>query len=424
MPIDGASSPSYTALHEEGWRRLLAAARRRLERTGGTLSGDIGLTTPTEAERRTVIGVTGRYRPEAARRVTVPLADLDAYLRGRYGTGLLTTLGRLYGPLRDRPAERADEVSAREVVLTAAHGSPLAALDWYPAWLAQIAADGTLTRLLRRGDAALLQAAVRVLEELPAVRGGEGRSPLPLPVLAERATGDTKALLPGGPLEQLVLRALAQRGAANGGPSVPVPRDRAGRRTLWESAGAVADDLASQVLVLNIGARGDGVVSDWLRDATGCGMPFRLTLHQLASADVVPAAREIHVCENPAVLRAAAAELADRATALVCTEGIPSAACHRLLDAAARSGTRLHWRADFDWTGLRITAAAVERHGARPWRMSTADYREALAGGETTPLTGPPVASPWDPDLAPALRASGQAVMEERLLTALLSDLC
>lgn len=142
---------------------------------------------------------------------------------------------------------------------------------------------------------------MRVLERLP---GDPDRIPghpaglLPLPVLAEWAIGDTKALVPGTPLEQLVLRALAQR---TGGD---VPRERAGRRALWESAGAIADDLASQVLVLNIGAEGDTVVCDWLRDAADFGIPFRLTLHQLATDPVVPAARAIFVCENPAVLRA------------------------------------------------------------------------------------------------------------------------
>ncbi|MEV0926511.1 TIGR02679 family protein [Streptomyces spongiicola] len=424
-PSGATPSPPYAELTGEGWRRLIAAARRRLERTGGALDGDIGLTAPTEAERRTVIGVTGRYRSETVRRLTVPLADLDAYLYDRYGTGLLQTLGALHGPLRDRPAERADEAAARARALEAAHASPLAGRGWYPAWLERVSADGTLTRLLRRGDGALLAAAVRVLEalELPGTRGDGGRGPLPLPVLAEWTTGDTKALVPGGPLEQLVLRALAQRAAVDGGPSVRVPQDRAGRRALWESAGAVADDLASQVLVLNVGASGDDVVCDWLRDATGFGIPFRLTLHQLTSADIVPAAREIHICENPAVLRAAAAELADRAAALVCTEGVPSAACHRLLAAAARAGARLHWRADFDWTGLRITAAALERHGARPWRMTAADYRNALERGESTELAGSPAASPWDPSLASALSESGQAVMEERLLPELLSDL-
>ncbi|MGW6605665.1 TIGR02679 family protein [Streptomyces sp. NPDC055036] len=420
---------AYDELRGEGWARLLAAARRRLERTGGVLDGDIGLAGPSEAERRTVIGITGRYRPETARRLAVPLRELDGYLHDRYGTGLLTTIGRLHGTLRDRPAERADEDARREQALKSAHLSRLAGQGWFAAWLERIAADGTLTRLVRRGDAPLIDAAVRVLERLPGDRvrvpGDPDRFPahqpglLPLPVLAEWATGDTKALVPGAPLEQLVLRALAHRT----GDSSVVPRERAGRRALWESAGVIADDLASQVLVLNIGAEGDTVVCDWLRDAADFGIPFRLTLHQLATDPVVPAARTIFVCENPAVLRAAAGELQETGAALVCTEGVPSAACHKLLGDAARAGVRLHWRADFDWTGLRITADAVARHGARPWRMTAADYTAALGKGESTPLAGPPSASPWDPELARAMEESGSTVMEERLLPALLSDL-
>jgi uncharacterized protein (TIGR02679 family) len=403
----------YDELRGEGWTRLLAAARRRLERTGGVLDGDIGLARPTEAERRTVIGITGRYRPETAQRLAVPLRDLDGYLHDRYGTGLLTALGRLHGPLRDRPAERADEDARREQALKSACASQLAGQGWFTAWLERIAADGTLTRLVRRGHAPLLDAAIRVLERLSSDLGGI----VPLPVLAEWATGDTKALVSGTPLEQLVLRALAQR---TGGD---VPRDRAGRRALWENAGAIADDLASQVLVLNIGAEGDTVVCDWLRDAADFGIPFRLTLHQLATDPVVPAARTIFVCENPAVLRAAAGELEDTSAALVCTEGVPSAACHKLLGDAVRAGARLHWRADFDWAGLRITTDAVARHDARPWRMTAADYTAALGRGESTPLAGPSAASPWDPELARAMNASGSTVMEERLLPALLSDL-
>ncbi|MCX4792164.1 TIGR02679 domain-containing protein [Streptomyces sp. NBC_01221] len=431
-----AERREYDELRDEGWARLLAAARRRLERTGGAIDGDIGLAGASEAERRTVIGITGRYRPETAKRLAVPLSDLDGYLHDRYGTGLLATLGLLYGPLRDRPAERADEEARREQALKSAHSSRLAGQGWFAAWLEQIAADGTLTRLVRRGDAPLLDAAVRVLERLPGdgdrLPGSPDRLPgdqswlpphpigvLPLPVLAEWATGDTKALVSGTPLEQLVLRALAQR---TGGGSV-VPRDRTGRRALWESAGAIADDLASQVLVLNIGAEGDTVVCDWLRDAADFGIPFRLTLYQLATDPVVPAARTIFVCENPAVLRAAAGEAQDTGAALVCTEGIPSAACHKLLGDAVRAGARLHWRADFDWAGLRITADAVARHGARPWRMTAADYTAALGKGESTPLAGPPTASPWDPELARVMRESGSTVMEERLLPILLSDL-
>ncbi|MET7906263.1 TIGR02679 family protein [Streptomyces sp. NPDC005355] len=403
----------YDELQGEEWTRLLAAARRKLERTSGVLDGDIGLTGPSEAERRTVIGITGHYRPETAKRLAIPLRDLDGYLHDRYGTGLLQTLGRLHGPLRDRPAERADEDARREQALKSAHSSRLARQGWFAAWLERIAADGTLTRLVRRGDAPLLDAAVRVLERLSRDQVGI----VPLPVLAEWAVGDTKALVPGTPLEQLVLRALAQR---TGGD---LPTERAGRRALWESAGAIADDLASQVLVLNIGAMGDTVVCDWLRDAADFGIPFRLTLHQLATGPVVPAARSIFICENPAVLRAAAGELQGSGAALVCTEGVPSAACHKLLGDAVGAGARLHWRADFDWAGLRITAGALARHGARPWRMTAADYTAALSMGESTPLAGPPAASPWDPDLARAMNESGSTVMEERLLPALLSDL-
>lgn len=51
--------------------------------------------------------------------------------------------------------------------------------------------------------------------------------------------------------------------------------------------------------------------------------------------------------------------------------------------------------------------------------MTAADYTAALGEGESTPLA----ASPWDPGLARAMEASGSAVMEERLLLALLSDL-
>jgi uncharacterized protein (TIGR02679 family) len=128
---------------------------------------------------------------------------------------------------------------------------------------------------------------------------------------------------------------------------------------------------------------------------------------------------ELRVCENPAVLRAAAAELGPRCVPLACTEGIPSAACHDLLGQAPV----LHWRGDFDWTGLRVIAAAITRYAAVPWRMGADDYLSALAAGESEPLKGPPAASPWDTRLAVGMRASGRAVMEERLIPLLLRDL-
>ena len=101
------------------------------------------------------------------------------------------------------------------------------------------------------------------------------------------------------------------------------------------------------------------------------------------------------MCENPAVLRAAAARLGPRSAPLVCSEGVPSTACWRLLGAAA--GTDVLWRNDFDWAGLRITGAAVHRVAARPWRMGEADYAAALATGDSEPLRGAAGPEPLGP---------------------------
>ena len=86
-------------------------------------------------------------------------------------------------------------------------------------------------------------------------------------------------------------------------------------------------------------------------------------------------------------------------------------------------GARVHWHADLDWTGLRTTADAVRRFGATPWRMTGPDYLAGLARGESEPLRGTPTGSPWDPSLAEELHRHGRAVMEERVLADLLTDL-
>lgn len=390
---------------DPGWERLLAAARRRLELTGGRIEGRIGLATPTDAERRVVIGLTGRHRGLDSARLTLSLTELDAGLRRSHGEGLVAMLIRLGGPLRDRPAEAAAEEAARVTALDAATSTRHGDEAWFAAWYAELAADGTATRLVRRGEPRLLAVAAAVLDRLPA----DG---VPLPVLAEDVTGDPKALSATA-LGHLVLRGLALR------ERVAAPETAEARRALWDGAGVVVDDLASQVLVLNLPATGDGL-GGWLREAAALGIPLRVTLHQLTVMPVAPTAAQVFVCENPAVLRAAAARLGPRSAPLVCTEGVPSLACWRLLDTVAAP---IRWRNDFDWAGLRITAAALHRLGARPWRMAAADYRVALGTGDTEPLRGTPAPSPWDPELTEALSAQGRSVMEERLVPLLLADL-
>jgi uncharacterized protein (TIGR02679 family) len=387
---------------DPAWARLLAAARRSLERTGGTLDGAVSLAAPSEAERLVVIGVTGTHRSAASGRLTVRLADLDAHLRAAYGTGLAEVVAA-NAPLRDRPGEAKREAVARETILALAAQSRHTGTGWYEDWLDGLRRDGTLTRIVRSGLS--IVDVVRVLDALPATDE-------PMPVFADRVLHDTKALTEG-PVRGLVLRALATW------QDVPAPADTEQERVLWESVGVVPDDLASQVLVLNVPA-GGGLVGSWLTQARQAGVPMRLTLYQLRLAPLFLDCDEIFVCENPAVLRAAAAVLGPGARALVCTEGVPSAAVHALLRGAPEAVIR--WRNDFDWTGVRLTAAALRRYPrAVPWRMASQDYLPAAGSGPA--LLGTPVATPWDPALMDEMGRSGRAVMEERLLDRLLADL-
>jgi uncharacterized protein (TIGR02679 family) len=402
--VPHATGPQMIPLAQHAdWTRILAAARRSLERTGGRLDGTVSVRTPTEAERRLIIGITGVHRSADSARLVVRLADLDAYLVQAYGCRLAAAVADQAGsPLRDRPADRRREALARDAALRVASGSTHANQEWFQRWLSAIRADGTLTRIVR--STMDLATVIRVLDALPA-------DDLPLPVFAERVLANTKALADAW-LRGLALRAIAiwQR--------VDPPATAEQERALWESVGVIPDDLASQVLVLNLPATG-GIVGGWLSQAAQGGVPVRVTLHQLRLAPLEVHAADVYVVENPGVLRAATA-LGAGAPALICTEGTPSAAAHRLLGCAPAAV--LHWRNDFDWPGVRMTAAGLARYpSARPWRMSTTDYQSALGHGPS--LVGPPSDTPWDPDLARHMHRAGQAVMEERLLPTLLDDL-
>ncbi|WP_245627808.1 TIGR02679 family protein [Actinomadura oligospora] len=380
---------------------------RRIE-LGRPLTGSLVLDSPSADEIKALRSLLGSGRLRAAATVTVDLDRLSGVLADAgIATDLPAAVEALVGSITPREQVRATDRLAHEAMFATLATSRHAESGWYRQWTKSLDREGALTRMLRRGDTRLLAAAVAVLDTLPA-------SGLPLPVVAERATGDTKALS-STPLATLVLRALAVRAG------VPVPRGSEAERRLWESAGVLTDDLSSQVLVLGLHAEPGAPLAGWLTEAAHRRTPFRVTLHQLVTMPPVPKAAEVYVCENPSVLRAAVAE--PPGAPLICTEGVPSAACHRLLEAVRNTGAAIRWRGDFDWTGLRTTTMAIDRYGAVPWRMTSDDYDTALGEGESEPLRGSPAASPWDPDLEQRLHATGRAVMEERLIPLLLADL-
>ena len=202
------------------------------------------------------------------------------------------------------------------------------------------------------------------------------------------------------------------------------PASAAERRELWDMCGVIVDDLASRVLVLNLAAqrRRPG---EWLTGAARYGTPFQVTLHQLASHPIRLRPARIFACENPAVLRRACAELGPACPPLICAEGQPSTAFHKLARIAVASGGELAYHGDFDWPGVAITTRVIDRHGARPWRMTASDYLSGVKAGRygRSPSKGDPVPTPWEPGLRETMRATGRAVYEETVADQLLADL-
>jgi uncharacterized protein (TIGR02679 family) len=397
------------------YKRLLDAARRSLERTGGDLTRTVTVKTPDDKERRAIIGITGQYRPEGTGLLAVRLTDLDTAVRETAGDGLAGLLEHIGPPLRDRSADRQRLADIREAALRSVDNTFLTERGWFQSWLAELAADGSLAKLII--EPVELKQAVRVIEWIEQ-RIELKAAPRQLAELAATITGDTKALNSGTTLATLVLRALAARqGAAR-------PRTVEERRDLWDQCGIIVDDLASRVLVLNLPAYGPGL-GEWLASAAQHGAPFYVTLHQLVTFALTVTADVVSVCENPAVLRRAAADLGAAARPVICTEGQPSTAFHRLAAAVTAGGGTLRYHGDFDWPGIAIAANVMTRHSATPWRFAAADYQAAVTAStaDRIPLKGQPQPTPWDPALADAMSAEARAAYEESVAADLIRDL-
>ncbi|OZC81873.1 hypothetical protein CH254_26320 [Rhodococcus sp. 06-412-2C] len=391
---------------------LLDAARKKLEsnwlRVGGNITVDLS-DAPELWRLCSAISRSNSSLHSRARSTKLDLERFDAWLSHPLngGAGLIDTLTE-QAPLQDKKRIAADKAQMRADALDRAREVLGGGTDreWIEYWIASLLnQDGTLGG---RVAVDALAVATQVLALLPV----DGMS---LTGLAELATGDTKALAGGG-AAKLVLDALSLR------ENVPRPVDPVGIRALWETAGVSVDALSSRVLVLGYRVAETHTVARWLNDAADEGVPFPVTVDMLARGPLTNSSSRVFVCENIAVLAAAARTLGSSSASLICTDGQPSAAVHRLL-ASRAPDTAIEWRADFDWAGLHMVQRAVDRYGASPWRMDVDSYRHGLDARNSEPLKGHPTDSQWDPELAAALRDSGRAVMEDRLIPDLLADL-
>ncbi len=397
------------------YRKVFAAVRCRVEE-GGQGARSLSLAGLDAAERRALADLLGwEVLPEGTVRLDLP--QLEVVLQeSAAGASLREVLEALGGPLRDRQAARRAERDAREAMWAEARRAlGDAGRTELLTWLDGLR-SGALARAARAGradEATLLSTAVRAALRIPS-------SGQLLSVFAASAAGDPHALDAGAPLGGLVLRAAA---ALAGRAQVPTSAPE--RRRLWREVGIDCDSLSADVLVLGLRPGGKGLLARQLRESAEAGEPRRVTLRELEGAELpFEDARPVLVCENPAVVEAAADVAGGRSAALVCVEGVPSTAALELLRRASAAGARVRVHGDFDWAGLRIAGQVIAETGGEPWRFSAADYEAAVASGAAGPaLAGRPAPSPWDERLTVAMAREGVAVPEERVIAALVGDL-
>ncbi|WP_075744108.1 TIGR02679 family protein [Actinoalloteichus sp. GBA129-24] len=359
-----------------------------------------------DAQRNALADLLGMTRLPAEY-TTVSLPLLDTLLRDAVGASVHEVVTELVGPVGDKAGDRQRAASERAEVWTWLKDHPtVVAQPALADWAATVRRSGLIAGSTDRTREILAQV-LRVLAELPAPG-------VPRPVFAETVLRHTHALDDGTRTAGLVLRALAAI------YDVEPPADAAERRALWERAGIADDELSSVVLAAGFRPAGDDVASRILRSCADAGHVAALTLAQIRAADWAVGPAEAWIFENPSVLALAITRFGMDCPPMVVTSGWPSSAGILLLRTLTAAGTRLSYHGDLDGEGLRIAAHVIARTGARPWRMTSADYLESVDDG---PPVGRVTPAPWDDDLGEHLRRVGKTVSEERTAPVLLDEL-
>lgn len=344
---------------------------------------------PSDAERRAAHSLMGRsLQAPKSRSLSLPRGELLARLRA---AGLCEELREICeaveGPIHPRAALRRERQAAWEALRA----------DWphVPA-----DAEGFFQGLRRLANqtpatgAALLAGLDRLLRELCP------EDQLPTRAAA-RLFGDSHALDSDRPLTRLL--------------ALHVNHPPGDTRGLWAGMGLTPDEVSSTVLTLGLRFAGGHAVARAATLLAEARIPHRMLLRHFRAA-LEPVANVVYVCENPAVLEAAVETAFPEA--VVCTEGQPSHACLRLLDACAAAGIPLKVRADFDPAGLRIVHLLLRRYPeAAVWKFDADTFRQISAGPS---LEGEVPETPWDPALRSAMIAAGHGGHEEHILHLLL----
>jgi uncharacterized protein (TIGR02679 family) len=408
---------------------LLARLRSRLEQKG-TLEGTVSKQGATTAERVAVARLFGRS-VRSGSSASVSLDLLDAMMRqdawpDRRASAVIELTGPVVGPeVRRAHRESWHGVAAtlRRIAGNRIELSP---------WVENTLRLGTLKRATATPEAATLLALhlTAVADALP-VQGEV------LGVLASRLFGDAHALDSKTALGNIAVGLAAAIAGTSSGVGARW------RREAWQGCGVVVDELSSTVLALGLPGGATSPTARALAAVAEVSQPAVLTYRQLTVDDVGVIPPFVFVCENPAVVAAAADRFgvgagSDGAGAdpgrtsasptlgapIVCVNGQPGAAAIRLLTGLVAGGAELRYHGDFDGGGLAIARTLARSVPWTPWRFDEESYRAACAAHRSTSVfTGTIGATPWDHGLAAAMEEIRQRVEEESVLTALLGDL-
>ena len=423
---------------EMAW--LLGRVRERALTAGGEpLTGMVRLKTPTAPQRDGAIKLVGRPK-RAGAALRLDLAEVEEVLRrGPWPAGLTDAVVTLTGPLIDHRAERESEATAWALAsakLMRSAGRFPGLGQWWSEWCSA----GGLKRAARSearrlGVSPGPEVAEQLVGDLADILNALPAPGVPIAVFARQLIGDAHALDASRPLGRLTCTVVGAACGAGEGTEELSPRE------VWASAGVVMSTVSSTALVLGApGVKGSylsplgAATSSVLEAMRAARSPVVLTLDQVRSGGVaaLPPEGVVHVCENPTIIEVIARQWASRqpeesltpGLVLVCSSGQPTTAVIELLEALMADGAKCRYHGDFDWAGLRIAGAIASRIPWTPWRFTAVDYLAATrASNSRMALSGPPVETPWDVDLAPTMARVGLAVEEEAVAELLSADL-
>jgi len=197
-------------------------------------------------------------------------------------------------------------------------------------------------------------------------------------------------------------------------------------REVWQAAGVRTDRVSAPVLVWRLPLIHNSALGTLTTAADAAAVPIHLTEIAMQSHPLEFAAcSSVLLVENPRLAEYAAERGLEQC--VISTNGNPSGAVMRLINALLETGIDINHHGDFDSAGIGI-CRRLQKLGCTPWRMSSSDYLWALRFAEQKGLQLPTDVTacgvtPWDVGLEAVFDERRLVVHEELLMGELFEGL-